>query len=76
MSTNAFRRLIEMLPQPTLLIAQVLAVHSDNTSTVQYPDGSQQRVRGTSVAVGQPAFVREGKIDSLAPAYTAIRVDT
>ena len=55
MSTNLFRRLQELMPQPALQIAEVLAVNSDQTSTVQYPDGNQQRVRGTSVGVGQPA---------------------
>ncbi|NKC10592.1 hypothetical protein HAU05_26725, partial [Klebsiella variicola] len=47
---NIFQRLRQLMPAPALLIADVLAVNSDNTSTVQFPDGSQQRVRGTSVA--------------------------
>lgn len=72
-------RLIESLrgvvPQPTVLIGEVLAVHSDNTSTVQFPDGSQQRVRGTSVAVGQPAFVRAGIVEMLAPSRVAFTIE-
>lgn len=73
--TNLYRRLRELLPQPPLLIGDVLEVHSDQTSTVEYPDGSQQRVRGTSVGVGQPAFVRNGVIEGLAPARTAIVIE-
>ena len=75
MSTNVFRRLREMLPQPAVLIAEVIAVHDDNTSSVELPDGSQQRVRGTSVAVGQPAFVRNGVVEGLAPAREAIVIE-
>lgn len=73
--TNIYRRLRELLPQPALLIADVLAVNTDNTSTVQFPDGSQQRVRGTSVAVGQPAFVRNGIVEGLAPSRTATVIE-
>lgn len=63
------------MPQPALQIAQVIAVNSDQTSTVQYPEGNQQRVRGTSVAVGQPAFVRNGIIEGLAPAFVATVIE-
>lgn len=73
--TNLHRRLAELLPQPALLIAEVLAVNADNTSTVEFPDGSQQRVRGTSVAVGQPAFVRNGVVEGLAPARVATTIE-
>ncbi len=75
MSTNVFARLRALMPQPALQIAEVVAVNSDQTSTVQYPDGNQQRVRGTSVAVGEPAFVRNGIVEGLAPAYTAVVIE-
>lgn len=75
MSTNIFRRLRDLLPEPALQIAEVIAVNSDQTSTVEYPDGNQQRVRGTSVAVGQPAFVRNGIIEGLAPAFIATTIE-
>jgi hypothetical protein len=74
-SENLYRRLRELLPQPALQIADVLAINSDNTSTVEYPGGGQQRVRGTSVAAGQPAFVRNGVIEGLAPARTATVIE-
>lgn len=73
--SNLYRRLLELVPQPAVLIAEVLAVNSDNTSTVEFPDGSQQRVRGTSVAVGQPAFVRNGIVEGLAPARAATVIE-
>jgi hypothetical protein len=70
-----YRVLQQLLPQPALLIADVLAVNADNTSTVEFPDGSQQRVRGTSVAVGQPAFVRNGIVEGIAPARSATVIE-
>lgn len=56
-------------------IGVVQEIHSDQTSTVQLADGSLMRVRGTSVAVGQPAFVRNGIIEGIAPALTATTVE-
>ena len=73
--SNLYRALQQLLPQPALLIAEVLEVHSDNTSTVEFPDGSQQRVRGAIVAVGLPAFVRNGIIEGLAPARIATVIE-
>jgi hypothetical protein len=73
--SNVYRALRELLPDPPLLIGVVLAVHSDNTSTVEYPGGGQQRVRGTIVAVGQPAFISGDIIQGLAPAMTATVIE-
>ena len=73
--SNLYRALQQLLPQPALLIAEVLEVHSDNTSTVEFPDGSQQRVRGAIVAVGLPAFVRNGIIEGLAPSRVATVIE-
>lgn len=75
MGLNIFQRLQELQPQPALLIAEVLAVNADNTSTVQFPDGGQVRVRGTSVAVGQPAFIRNGIVEGLAPDRSATTIE-
>lgn len=73
--SNLFRALKEAFPAPALQIADVLAVHADNTSTVEYPDGSQQRVRGTIVAIGEPAFIRNGVIEGLAPGRVATVIE-
>ena len=71
MSTNIYRALRELLPEAPLQVATVAAVHSaEGTSTVTWPGGSQQRVRGTSVAVGSLAFVRNGVIEGAAPDLT------
>lgn len=75
MSTNIAKRLLELLPQNPVLIGDILSHHEDNTSTVVYPDGSTQRVRGVIVAVGQPAFVRNGVVEQAAPARTAVVIE-
>ncbi len=71
MSTNLYRALRELLPEAPLQVATVLSVHTDTgDSTVEWPGGSQQRVRGTDVPAASLAFVRNGVIEGAAPALT------
>lgn len=74
-STNLYRALREILPEAPLLVATVVAINTDSTSTVEYPGGSQQRVRGTGVAAGLPVFVRNGVIEGAAPELTAVTIE-
>lgn len=75
-TTNLYRALRELLPEPPLQVATVAAVHtSEGASTITWPGGAQQRVRGTSVASGQLAFVRDGAIEGPAPALTAETIE-
>ena len=80
MSENTFSRLQALLPPSPLLIARVLVVHGDDTSTVELPinagdtvlapglsQGRTLRVRGSAVPAGANAFVRDGLIESQAP---------
>ena len=76
MSTNLYRALRDLLPDPPLQVATVAAVNaSEGTSTIIWPGGSTQRVRGTSVAAGQPAFVRNGVIEGAAPELDYVEID-
>lgn len=69
MSTNLYRALRELLPEAPLQVATVVAVHAaTGESTVSWPGGNQQRVRGTTVAASNQAFVRNGVIEGPAPA--------
>ncbi len=71
MSTNLYRALLELLPAQPLQVATVAAVNTANgTSTVTWPGGDVQTVRGTSVGVGDKAFVRGGVIEGAAPDLT------
>lgn len=71
MSTNLYRALRELLPEAPLQVATVFAVHlAEGDSTVTWPGGSTQRVRGADVAAGGRVFVRNGVIEGAAPALT------
>ena len=74
MTTNIYRQLRELLPEPALAVATVVAEHTDGSTTVQYPGGSQQRVRGVA-DLGQNVFVRAGVIEGVAPALDAVTID-
>lgn len=71
MNTNLYRALQELQPEPPLQVATVVMVdYAAGTSTIAWPGGTQQNVRGTSVAGGNQAFVRNGVIEGLAPTLT------
>jgi hypothetical protein len=70
-TTNLYQALRELLPEALLQVATVTAVHlAEGASTVTWPGGSQQRVRGTEVAAGGQVFVRNGVIEGAAPILT------
>jgi hypothetical protein len=70
-TTNLYRALRELLPEAPLQVATVVEVHtSEGASTVAWPGGSQQRVRGTGVSAGGHVFVRDGVIEGAAPELT------
>ena len=76
MSTNLYRALRELLPEAPLQAATVVEVHTaTGESTVTWPGGSQQRVRGTSVAAPNRAFVRDGVIEGPATNLTLVDID-
>ena len=71
MNTNLYRALRELLPESPLQVATVTSVNTlEGSSTITWPGGTQQRVRGTSVAEGSYAFVRNGVVEGAAPALT------
>ena len=75
--SNLYRYLRELAAPPALQIATVVAVDSTgaNTSTVEFPAGSRQVVRGTIVAVGSPAFIQAGVIQSVAPSRDPVVIE-
>ncbi len=67
-STNLYRALRELLPDSLLQVATVSAIdYASGTSIITWPGGTQQTVRGTMVAIGSRAFVRDGAIEGAAP---------
>lgn len=76
MSTNLWRALREILPEPPLLVATVVSVDTDSgTSVVEFPGGNQQTVRGTGVAADLKAFVRNGLIETAAPSLDYVEIE-
>lgn len=76
MTTNAFRALRALLPEPPLLVATVVAVNlAAGISAVQYPGGNQQSVRGTGQPLNSQVFVRNGIIEGPAPALMALTIE-
>ncbi|MFM9902085.1 MAG: hypothetical protein ACKVOT_13825 [Polaromonas sp.] len=74
--TNIYRALRAMLPEAPLLVATVVTVNTDDgTSTIEYPGGNRQRVRGTSAPANSQVFVRNGIIEGAAPALTALTIE-
>lgn len=73
--SNFYRALLELLPEAPLLVATVLSSNPDGTSTVQYPGGNTQRVRGTDGAAAGQVFVRNGIIEGPAPQLTALTIE-
>lgn len=70
-SGNAYTRLRRALGfDAPVLVAQITINHGDGTVTVTYPGGGVQRVRGDGL-VGSRVWVREGRVEGLAPAMTA-----
>ena len=69
--SNLYRALLDLLPDAPLQVATVTSINTgQGTSTVTWPGGSVQTVRGTSVAVASKAFVRDGVIEGAAPDLT------
>ena len=75
-SANLYRALMDLIPDAPLQVATVASVSvSAGTSTVTWPGGAQQTVRGTGVSVGSPAFVRNGVVEGAAPELDYLEIE-
>ena len=72
-TTNLWLRLKQLLPEPPLLVGEVIFV-GDYGAVVELPDGSHVSVRGEAT-VGQNVFIRNGVIEGLAPALSATLIE-
>lgn len=73
MSTNLFSQFRRLLPQSPLLVGEVL-VSTGGTTVVEFPGGAQVSVRGEAT-VGEYVFVRNGAVESVAPAFTPATIE-
>lgn len=72
-TTNLWKRLKQLLPEPPLLVGVVDSV-STYGAVVELPDGSLVSVRGDAT-VAQTVFIRDGVIEGLAPALTTVLIE-
>lgn len=72
--SNIWTRFEKMLPGDTTEVVTVLAVNTDGTSRVQTMGGGEMLVVGTSVVVGNKAFVKGGEITAEAPNLTSVEI--
>jgi hypothetical protein len=72
-TTNLWKRLKQLLPEPPLLVGEVVAV-STYGATVELPDGSLVAVRGEG-SVNQMVFIRDGIIEGSAPSLTPVLIE-
>ena len=70
-----WRDYLQLQPHDPLLVAVVVVHNADGTSTVAFPNGSQTKVRGQGVDVGDHAFIRGGEIRGEAPAVTPVTLE-
>jgi UDP-3-O-[3-hydroxymyristoyl] glucosamine N-acyltransferase len=75
MATNLWAKFRRLLPGDPLLVVEVAAVNADGTSTVVTPAGGAMRVIGTSVPVGQKAYIKGGAIIDKAPTLTHYEIE-
>lgn len=73
-NTNIFNRLQNLFPPNIRTVVTITAINSDGTSTATTLGGTSVIVQGTSVAVGQRAFVVNGEITRQAPNHTIQQV--
>lgn len=72
-STNLYKRLKQILPEPPLLIGTVLSTTATG-ALVQLPDLSLVSVRG-SATIGQHLFIRNGTIEGIAPTLPTVLIE-
>lgn len=74
---NLWAQFVALSVPPQLLVGEVLAHRTDgsNTSLIELPGGGHLVANGQSVAVGQMAFVRAGKVEGSAPLLPALEIE-
>jgi hypothetical protein len=71
-TTNAYAKLLDLLPKQPLLVGTLVSTY-DDVSILTLIDGGVVTVRGTGT-VGQNYYVRNGLIESQAPNLTASEI--
>lgn len=70
MTTNTYNRFQSLVGKTSIDVITITTINGDGTSTGTTLSGASVTVKGTSVSVGQNAFVRAGEIVRQAPNLT------
>jgi len=75
-TVNPWKRFIGLLPGGTRTVGTVASINNfAGTSIITLRNGSQMTARGTSVPVGQKAFVVDGQVMGQAPTLPQYEVE-
>lgn len=69
---NPFKQLLRLLPDPPLLVGEVVSF-SNGVATIEEPGGGLSQARG-DVTVGDRVFFRNGVIEGPAPALSFVAI--
>ncbi|MBF0368589.1 MAG: hypothetical protein HQL52_03940 [Magnetococcales bacterium] len=69
--SNAYAKLKSLFPKTRLVVGTVDAHNADGTSTLTDASSREFTAQGTSVSVGNKAFVQDGRITGEAPSLPA-----
>lgn len=64
---NLWRQFQQLLPKSRLIVVTIQGHNGDGTSTATTTSGATLVVQGESVAIGQKAFVQDGRVAGAAP---------
>lgn len=70
---NPYRSLLALLPDPPLLVGEVLSI-ANGVATIELPDGGVMQARGEA-AVSDCVFFRDGVIEGPAPVLTTVLIE-
>lgn len=73
MSTNLYARFRRLLPNPPLMVGEVISL-AGGIATIQLPGGAVVQARGTGT-VGNKVFFRDGKIEGDAPNLAVVTIE-
>lgn len=70
---NAYKMLLNLLPQRPLQVGEVLVVE-DGVATIEQPGGFRSQARG-DVTVGDRVYFRDGAVEGPAPDLPYVEVE-
>ncbi|MGE4340973.1 MAG: hypothetical protein AB7E55_34255 [Pigmentiphaga sp.] len=73
MSSNLYRRLRALLPEPTLQYGVIQSTTATGV-TVELPDGTLEHLRGEGT-VGAAVFFRAGAVEGPAPLLSVVSIE-